>query len=107
MSVKGRPYRPVTEAQRKVLNVLTADERAVLLRRIRQREWVAKRRRENPEKYLQAVRESRKRAVLRGEYRKGGRRYYGTRSSPKRLAYFRRYNLNVRKVREYFNRGIT
>ncbi len=92
---KGVPYKPLKPEQVKVLRVLETEDRAKVLKRIRQREWLAQKRRENPEKYLAAQRIYKRKRSLEGVYKRGGAWYQPP--SEKRLAYFRRYNATKRK----------
>ncbi len=95
LSRKGIPHKPLKPEQHKVLRVLDTEDRAKILRRIRQREWIAKKRRENPEKYRLAQLSYKRKRSLEGWYKRGGPWYQPP--SEKRLAYFRRYNATKRK----------
>lgn len=97
MSIKGRPMNVLTASERKVLNLLPLDERPKYLRLLRQRKWLFVRRQADPDKYRKASRDWKRAQTAKGYYKKGGNGYKHARSTPKRRAYWKRYNATRRK----------
>jgi hypothetical protein len=86
----------MTPQQKKLLTLCDPEQQRLLRKRWRQAAWARRWRAANPELHLERVRETRKRLVTLGYYRKGGKGYSPHIGTPKRLAYFRWYNANVR-----------
>lgn len=82
------------------LVLLPIELRRLILKRRRQARWARQARAANPELHRERSRANRQKLRERGYYRKGGKGYSKPATSEKRRAYYRWYNLNVRKPRE-------
>lgn len=78
------------------LALLSKAELRLVKRRRAGRVFAAKARAKNPELLRQRVRESRKKMVARGYYKKGGKGYRPWKMTEARREYMKRYNANRR-----------